>query len=151
MEPVQKRTSRLIFALIFVFGLVFGVLDGYREFLPLTLRSQEISLASVGWYMSMVSAISFVVSPVLLFIAMYLVGRRFDLKEKLASAIVLLLLGGYVREAVGHLISPLIVFGLNYDMVFASLTTSLIPTITLSNFFVAFTGLATAYIRYLER
>ncbi len=151
MEPVQKRTSRLIFALIFVFDLVFGVLDGYREFLPLTLRSQEISLASVGWYMSMVSAISFVVSPVLLFIAMYLVGRRFDLKEKLASAIVLLLLGGYVGEAVGHLISPLIVFGLNYDMVFASLTTSLIPTITLSNFFVAFTGLATAYIRYLER
>ncbi len=151
MEPVQKRTSRLIFALIFVFDLAFGVLDGYREFLPLTLRSQGISLASVGWYMSMVSAISFVVSPVLLFIAMYLVGRRFDLKEKLASAIVLLLLGGYVREAVGHLISPLIVFGLNYDMVFASLTTSLIPTITITNFFVAFTGLATAYIRYLER
>jgi len=88
--------------------------------------------------------ISFLISPVLVFIAFYLIGRKFDVRTNLRSLIIILLTGAYL----GDFLSTIIYIPLReYVFSWESVIGIFISLQFLYTFFTAFSALTIAYFR----
>jgi len=144
---MEKRGSQSlipVFVVVMIFGLMLGTLDSFRAYLPTFLHGQGSPPITVSIYMTVASLARFAIDPVLVFIGVYLVGRKIDLKAKLTPLIVLLIVGAYVGNLIGYIITPLIS---KPELLLESTFMGLTSTSPLRLFFVAFTALAIAYIR----
>jgi hypothetical protein len=140
------RSLNLLFFVILILGFVSGFIFGFRHLLPFVLdwQTPASSLATIFFFFSV---ISFIISPIMVFIAIYYVGRELDLRLNLGSSIIRLLSGGYVGQLMGCSIAYLI-SGYGFDSIVQYLGLMLSLAISsLSIFFTAFTALALAYIR----
>ena len=144
---MEKRGSQPlipVFVVVLIFGLMLGTLDSFRAYVSTFLYGQGSPPITVSIYMTVASLTRFAIDPVLVFIGVYLVGRKIDLKVKLTPLIVLLIVGAYVGNLIGYIITPLIS---KPELLLESTFMGLTTTSPLRLFFVAFTALAIAYIR----
>ena len=152
MEPKsQSLIPMLIVILVLSFAL--GIVGGSRTFLAFSLKDKlGLSNEVRAFYMAVVGLIGFVINPVLVFIGIYLIGRKIDLKANLTSIIVRLLVGAYVGNLFGHIVAPLVGSPLLHELeiplfITSSFLLGLFSISILHLFFVAFTALSIAHIR----
>lgn len=140
------RSLNLLFFVILILGFASGFIGGFRLILPFVVdwQTPSSSLATIFFFFSV---ISFIISPIMVFIGIYYVGREYDLRLNLGSSIIRLLGGGYVGQSIGFSIAYLI-SGYGFDSFVQYLGAMLPFTLSsLSMFFTAFTALALAYLR----
>ena len=153
LTKLENRViNRKVFITALLFGLVVGAIDGYRVQLPLMLlHRQNVPFAKVGTYLSVLSMVSDLLIPTLMFASLYLLGKGIDLRDTYgrvsASLLIGSVLGGFSGFVSGYLITP---YGWeNWTSGFAIASTrSLLHMIRL--FFLGFTALALAYLRNRE-
>jgi hypothetical protein len=132
-----------IFVAAFVFSFVIPILSYASTFLIRTLDHEMWDLVAFS-----TGAISFIVSPLLLFASFYWIGRNIDLVSEFPSVLVSLFVGSLAGRSVSYFslyagsysapstLLQLLWFGL-----------SLLRTAFSLEFFAGFTALAVAYIR----
>jgi len=102
-------------------------------------------------YIGILQWVGFAVHPFLIFTVFYFHGRKLDLKAKLKSVIVLLFLGLYAGNVLGHAATLQVLTHLyESNSFFGTVLMSLFPTIIISAFFVALSASAIAYIRNIK-
>jgi len=114
----------------------------------------HLSSQMFDWLWSLIGVGSFIISPLLLFASFYLIGRNIDLASDFLSVLVPLFIGSWAGQLIGHLgIIWYITVSQGWEYASPSLWSTLFGflmagfTIAFSfEFFVGFTGLATAYI-----
>ena len=131
----------MIFLVITVISFLMGVLRSF----PILLFDLS-NIQNIIFYSPIFSVINILINPFLIFIIFYKIGIKFDLKSNLMSLIVKLLLGAYL----GYFISSNLVFLIirGVDSYFSILIGNIFSTTFLGMFFVAFSGLAIAYLRH---
>jgi len=139
---MEEKDQSLIptFLVVLVLSFTVEAFHSYTLYLPhfypstsLELQiSQLIALAAIPW-----------IHPFLIFIAVYLVGRKINLKAKLAPLTALLIVGAYVGHVGGRALITLI----KPEMLPGAVFAILISTSFLESFFAAFTALSIAYLR----
>lgn len=132
-----------LFIVILVLGFASGVLGGYGPLLTLHLHEQGVPLEEIGIYLTIRSLVGTAINPFMILIGVYFVGRKIDLKAKLVPLIVLIFVGSYLGNLLGHIVAPLIIAPQSLS---ASVQMGL-TYLPLQRFFVAFTALSLAYIR----
>ena len=146
----QDRSLTMMFLVILILGFASGFLFVYRILLPVLIDyHQSISYIIFSYLFVFIELI---ISPILVFIGIYYIGKKIDLKTKLNSSIIRLLSGAYTGYFLGYTIAHLFS---GYE-----LETFVVPYFSgvlslffgsLSMFFTAFTALAIAYIRHTNR
>jgi hypothetical protein len=96
------------------------------------------------WLMPLFEVGSFIISPFLLFVSFYLIGRNIDLVSDFRSVIVFLFIGSWAGQLIGSLFLFLYTFPAVYAL-WQYLWTVVYYAFSLE-FFVGFTALAVAYV-----
>ena len=144
----KSRSSILIFLVALIFGLALGALHSYSVHLPIRLLEQEgVSLKDIGMYLGYVQLTRTAISPVLILIGFYLVGRKIDLKANLGLSILSLIAGDAIGGFVGYGVTTLIMNPLPDHPRGELLMSAVYSTSSYQIFFVAFTALAIAHLR----
>ena len=136
-----------IFLVASVFSLVIGALSNVS---PLLFWTSDLGPETLAWISFAMSAVTFFVSPVLLFACFYLIGGKMDLVAEFRSVIVPLFLGSLAGHLIGYFSSQ-IVYIVWYSRTLSWLS---IPWIVWYvfirvfsyEFFVGFAALSMAYI-----
>jgi hypothetical protein len=135
---MEQKDRYLI--MIFLVVLITDFAVGFIRDIPIAL-----SLSMDYYYIyTLIMFISFLIRPVLVFIAFYLIGRKFDVRTNLRSLIVILLTGAYL----GNFLSAIIYILLReYVFSWVSVISIFISLQFLYTFFTAFSALTIAYFR----
>lgn len=137
--------------------MVVGVIRGYRMFLAVLLVDRYgLSISQYGHFLSILSVVQGILIPLILFVALYRLGKRIDMSSTYVDVSVSLFIGcalahcfGYV---VGYFINPI-----GREVWTSEWTSILVLAATygyshgLSLFFLGFTAIALAYFRSRER
>ena len=144
----KGRPLLLIFLVALIFGAVLGALRAYSAYLPILLHEHDAPFAVIGFWFSITELTRLAISPFLIFIAFYLVGRKINLKANLSRSILSLIVGGFVGNFLGFSSVTLIFNPDRPKLLIGAVFTGLNPHGSfLRIFFVAFTALAIAYLR----
>ena len=133
----KDRYLIMIFLVVLIMDFAVGFIRRIPIAVPLSMDYYYI------YYLIMF--ISFLISPVLVFIAFYLIGRKFDVRTNLRSLIVILLTGAYLGNFLSAIIYILLrEYVFSWESVIGIFFVSLQFLYT---FFIAFSALAIAYFR----
>ena len=137
---MEQSNYSLTFILVVILAL--STVSNFVGSIPILWGLDNIQLYSM--YYPIIIIINIIISPVLVFVLFYLIGKKFDLKSNLKFSIIRLLIGAYV----GHFLSFNIVrfFGEYYNF-WSTIVSSIVSLAFLGTFFTAFTGLAIAYLK----
>ncbi len=135
-----------VFTVALIFSLVVGVLSHSFLYLVLLHLSQQM----LDWLYYPITAISFIISPLLLFTSFYLIGRKIDLASDFLSVLVPLFTGSWAGQLIGGLgIHWYIIVSQGWESSPSTLSGVLwvgFISAFSPEFFVGFTALAMAYI-----
>lgn len=135
---MEQKDRYLI--MIFLVVLIMDFAVGFIRRIPIVVRPSM----DYFYIYYLIIFISFLISPVLVFIAFYLIGRKFDVRTNLRSLIIILLTGAYL----GDFLSAIIYIPLReYVFSWESVIGIFISLQFLYTFFIAFSALAIAYFR----
>ena len=140
---LKSQSLTPIFIVILVLGFASGVLSSYGVLLPIILHEQRVPWEEIDIYLTIRTSVGTIIDPFIVLIAVYFVGRKIDLKAKLAPLIALIIVGSYVGNLLGHIVAPLISFP---EFLTESVLHGLM-FLPLHDFFIIFTALSLAYIR----
>jgi len=84
---------------------------------PTLFQRFQLTVLQVGYYLAIIGLLSLLVNPVILFIAMFLIGRGFDLRQSYIGAFVSLLLGYLIGYIAGSLAASAVGYALNPELV----------------------------------
>jgi hypothetical protein len=146
----QDRYLIMMFLVILILSLVSGFLFVYRIIFPFISDWQHgSSFTTFSWLFTL---FSFIISPILVFIGIYYIGKSINLRQKLGSSIFRLLIGAFVGNFLGYIIAYLI-SGYEFETFLVPYLSGVVSIsfTSLSTFFTAFTALAIAYIRHTNQ
>ena len=128
--------------LIMLFLVVF-----IADFIIAFFRTLSVTLPGLNWYDSswLFMFISLIFNPFLVFVASYLIGKKFDVRTNLRSVIIILMTGAILGNISYSIIFELIVFRHFSLMYFASRFLSMKYLYTFS---LAFSALVMANFRH---
>jgi len=139
MEQNNNHSVTLILVVSFVLSFVKGFFGSY----PIIFWGLD-NIQNFLIYSPIFTLINIVISPILVFIVFYKIGKKFDLKSNLKSSIVRMLIGAYV----GHFLANNIIGFFNeYSDFLSTLIGSIVSLTFLTSFFIAFTALAIGYLK----
>ena len=127
-----------IFLVVLTFSFMLEASLFYMVYLPAFPDKLQI------YWMIGISAVSWI-HPLLVFVGVYLVGKKVDLRAKLVPLTVLLIVGAYVGSFTGQIAITLIS---KPELLPGATFTALTSPSFLQSFFAAFTALAIAYLRH---
>ena len=145
------KIHRKIFVFALSAGMIVGVIRGFRMFLALLLIDRHgLTTSQCGLYLSTLSVVLDILIPIMLFVALYRLGKRIDMRSTYVDVSVSLFIGcalahcfGYV---LGYFINPV-----GREVWTSDWTSILLIAATrglshgLYLFFLGFTALALAY------
>jgi hypothetical protein len=135
----MKQKDRYLI-MIFLVVLIMDFAVGFIRRIPIVVPPSM----DYFYIYYLIIYISFLISPVLVFIAFYLIGRKFDVRTNLRSLIIILLTGAYL----GDFLSTIIYIPLReYVFSWESVIGIFISLQFLYTFFTAFSALTIAYFR----
>ena len=147
----KRRPLLLIFLVALIFGAVLGALGAYGVYVPILLHEHEVPLTIIGFWIYITELVGVAISPFLVFVVFYLVGRKINLKANLSRSILSLIVGGFVGNFIGFISVTLIMNPDRPELLTGAVFTGLNPHGSfLQIFFVAFTALAIAHLRKRE-
>ena len=152
---IHRKVFVFAFSAGMVVGAIRGTIRGFMMLLPLLLIERGLTTPQTGRYLSILSAVLDILIPIMLFVALYRLGKRIDLRSTYVDVSVSLFIGcapahffGYI---LGYYINPVA------REVWASEWNSIIVIAAtrgssqgLYMFFLGFTALALAYFRSRE-
>ncbi len=98
------RIHRRVFVFALSAGMVVGVIRGYRMFLALLLIERYgLSSSQYGFYLSILSAVMSTI-PLILFVALYRLGKRIDLRSTYFDVSVSLFFGSALAHCFGYVL-----------------------------------------------
>jgi hypothetical protein len=139
-------------ALTLVFSLVYYLLEfPIWQYALQFLWGQAASLEQMGFYYFILSLLQFLVSPVMLFVVSYFIGKRVALNVELSSIVISLFLGSMIVPFVwfGYMyLSGLIPVGIYMSPLIATFS-DLLGEFSwgLQTFFISFAGMTIGVIR----
>jgi hypothetical protein len=138
------KVNLKVFLVAFVFSFIVNI-PSYAS--TLLIRTLNPGMWNLIFFST--NVISFILSPLLLFVSFYLIGRNIELASDFPSVLVSLFIGSWV----GQLIGGLLIFWCVSIALFASTSYILLQCLWgvfsfafSFEFFVGFTALAMAYI-----
>jgi hypothetical protein len=146
----QDRSLTMMFLVILTLGFASGFIFVYQMLLPFLFDyTQSISFVTFSYLFLFINLI---ISPILVFIGIYYIGKKIDLKTKLSSSIIRLLSGAFTGYFLGYTIAHLF-SGYEFETFVVPYLSGVMSLLfsSLSMFFTAFTALAIAYIRHTNR
>jgi len=118
---------------------------------PILLHEHDVPLTAIGFWIYITELVGAAISPFLVFVVFYLLGRKINLKAILSRSIISLIVGGFVGNFLGFSSVTLIFNPDRPELLIGAVFTGLNPHGSfLRIFFVAFTALAIAYLRKKE-
>ncbi|MFB6125195.1 MAG: hypothetical protein ABEJ59_04485 [Halanaeroarchaeum sp.] len=87
-----------------VFGLLLGIVGGFRMFAPALLVRSGTTTSALGWIVAAIGVVDSLVSPVAATVAGYWLGGRTDLARSWSSVLVGVGIGGFAGIVVGEAI-----------------------------------------------
>jgi len=139
-----------------VVGAIRGAIRGFMMLLPLLLVDRHgLSTSQAGRYLSILSVVLDVLIPIMLFVALYRLGKRIDLRSTYVDVSVSLFIGcalahcfGYI---LGYYINPVVreVWTSEWNSILVIAATRGLSQ-GLYLFFLGFTAITLAYFRSRE-
>jgi hypothetical protein len=150
------RIHRRVFVFALSAGMVVGVIRGYGMFLPLLLIERYgLSSSQCGLCLSILSVVLDILIPLILFVALYRLGKRIDLRSTYVDVSVSLFIGCALAYGFGYVVGS-IINPMSREMIWADWTSILEMAAMhglshgLYLFFLGFTAIALAYFRSRE-
>lgn len=150
------RIHRRVFVFALSAGMVVGVIRGYRMFLALLLvKRYGLSSSQCGLFLSILSVVLDILIPLILFVALYRLGKRIDMRSTYVDVSFSLFIGCAPAHCFGHVVGSFInPIGRE---VWTSEWTSMLEIAVmhglsrgLNLFFLGFTAIALSYFRSRE-
>ncbi|MFX1351924.1 MAG: hypothetical protein ACFFA1_06875 [Promethearchaeota archaeon] len=127
------------------FGILMGILNNpFPVILPSISVSVEIDSATIG---STIPTYTLIISPILVLVLFYLVGRNLDLKK---ASLSLIIAENFIGVIIGYIIGPILTTpGITLHLIPPLILSSLLPIfrLSLNLFFIEFTALAISTTR----
>lgn len=132
------------------FALVLGSFSGLTQYISITYSWKDPAL--VGMLFTVIGLLIMSISPIIVLIVFYRLGKKYDLKRNLGVAILSVYLGLLIANYITQVIFQLWLSSLGGTMVGEWYIPYLVPLFqsamsSLSTFFVIFTGLALGFLR----
>jgi hypothetical protein len=146
MEQNSSLFRMFIVILIIEFVITFLVYS--QLFIPFAVDNiQDLQI-----YSYIISLITFIINPFFVLIGFYYLGKKLDLKSKLKSVIIRLLIGAYLGQffsiTILNLVEIYFIEGFNFHWL--SYLGSILSVSFLGVFFATFTALAIAYMKQTD-
>lgn len=151
------RINRKVFVFALSAGIVLGLIRGYTMFLALLLRERyRLSSSQFLLCSSILSVVLEILIPLTLFITLYRLGKRIDLRRTYIDVSVSLFIGCALAHCFGYVVGSFI-NPMGREMIWPSEWTSILEIAVMNGlshglylFFLGFTAIALSYFRSRE-
>ena len=149
LTKLENRViNRKVFITALLFGLVFGCIDNLR----VLFRILGLVPFRVTIYVYILGVVRSILIPILMFVVLYRLGKRIDLRNSYDSVSISLLIGSAVGPIFGCFLDQLVYPELWWDSWVGQLYLAAVQALVQASrlFFLGFTALALAYLRNRE-
>lgn len=151
------RINRRVFVFAISAGMIMGVIRGFRMFLPILLIERYgFSSSQSQLYLSILSLVLNIPITIMLFIALYRLGKRIDMRSTYVDVSASLFIGYTLAHYFGYFLGSFI-NPLSREWIWALDLVSILKITVmyglsqgLNMFFLGFTAIALSYFRNRE-